>query len=122
MTQAQIAEGTGYSISHIHNIITDERYIKYREQHLTALDHEFVSMKPLAFAALKGGLGSADENTALRASEQWFKAAGFGGFAKNPEPPVRASAEDIVAQLLNINGDVTVNIQNNTTAAPADDE
>lgn len=109
-TQAQIAEIVHMNPMSVSLITRDPRYIKYREEHIAQLDHEFVEMKPMAFAALRGGLGSTDENTALRASEQWFKAAGFGGFAKNPEPTSPLTAEDIVSKLLNINVAVQVNV------------
>jgi hypothetical protein len=78
------------------------------------MDAEFIAMKPLAFAALKNGLGSNDENTALRASEQWFKGAGFGGFAKDPVPQTRLTAEDVAAQLL---AGLNVNVQVNVSSA-----
>lgn len=89
------------SANAVSKITRREDYITYREQRLAELDNEFFAMKPLALAALRGGLNSLDENTALRASEQWFKGASFGGFAKNPEPARQQSAEDVVAQLLN---------------------
>ncbi len=110
-TQKQIAEALGMSAQQISNITLDSRYIEYREQHLSTLDQEFVAMKPLAFRALRGGLSSPDENTALRASEQWFKAANYGGFSKHERPAVTTSAEDIARSLLN-----QVNIQVNVHA------
>lgn len=117
LTQAQIAEALGMSKGGVAHIVTDERYLAYREQHLSALDQEFVAMKPLAFRALRGGLSSSDENTALRASEQWFKAANYGGFSKHERPAVSTSAEDIARSLLN-----QVNIQVNVTTAPDKNE
>ena len=112
-THAQIAEVVNLTPQSVGRIVTDARYLTYREQHLSALDHEFVAMKPLAFAALRGGLGSQDENTALRASEQWFKAANYGGFSKHERPAVSTSAEDIARSLLN-----QVNIQVNVSTTP----
>lgn len=109
-TQAQIAEVVHMTPMSVGQVTRDPRYKQYREEHMAQLDHEFVEMKPMAFAALRGGLDSTDENTALRASEQWFKAAGFGGFAKNPEPTSPLTAEDIVSKLLNINVAVQVNV------------
>ena len=107
----------GLSTTTLSTITRDPRYIAYREAHLAALDAEFIQMKPLAFAALKAGLNSKDENTALRASEQWFKGAGFGGFSKEPQPSSHLTAEDVAAQLLQqIN--VTVNL--NTGGETAD--
>ncbi len=111
LSQKQIAEALNMSPSGVGHITTDPRYIEYREQHLSSLDQEFVAMKPLAFRALRGGLSSPDENTALRASEQWFKAANYGGFSKHERPAVTTSAEDIARSLLN-----QVNIQVNVHA------
>lgn len=107
----EIAQALGLAPGSVSRITTDARYIKYREEHLSAIDAEFVQMKPLAFAALRSGLNSNDENTALRASEQWFKGAGFGGFAKDPVPQTRLTAEDVAAQLLaGLNVNVQVNV------------
>lgn len=113
LTSKQIAESLGISTGSVGKIIADARYIAYREQHLSALDQEFVAMKPLAFRALRGGLSSPDENTALRASEQWFKAANYGGFSKHERPAVSTSAEDIARELLRGGINVQVNTQVN---------
>lgn len=115
LKQAQIAEALGLATQSIGRIVTDPRYVEYRERHLAVLDQEFVAMKPLAFAALKGGLNSSDENTALRASEQWFKGAGYGGFSKTERASTALTAEDVARELLrgtNIN--IQVNTQVNT--------
>lgn len=115
----EIAEALGMSVNGVSRVTLDERYIAYREEHLSSLDQEFVAMKPLAFAALRGGLGSQDENTALRASEQWFKAANYGGFSKHERPAVSTSAEDIARSLLN---QVNIQVNVNTTPPPPSDE
>lgn len=112
-TQKAIAEALGMSAQSVSKITMDERYLEYREQHLATLDQEFVAMKPLAFRALRGGLQSPDENTALRASEQWFKAANYGGFSKHERPAVSTSAEDIARELLRGGINVQVNTQVN---------
>jgi hypothetical protein len=93
----------------VSHITRDERYRRYRDERLSALDDEFFSMKPLALEALKGGLTSHDENTALRASEQWFKAASFGGYSKTEPPSTHLTAEDVARQLLGVQVNVTVN-------------
>lgn len=108
INQKDIATALGLSAATVSAITNDERYIEYREKRMNELDAEFVMMKPLAFAALKSGLGSRDENTALRASEQWFKGAGFGGFAKDPTPQTHLTAEDVAVQLLQVNVQVNV--------------
>lgn len=109
--KTQIAEMMQLTLGAISQITRDQRYIDFRNEYLAELDGDFLSMKPLAFAALKGGLQSSDENTALRASEQWFKGASFGGYSKTPEPSTTVTAEDVARQLLNITADnVQVNI------------
>jgi transcriptional regulator with XRE-family HTH domain len=111
LDQKDIATALGLAPQTVSSIVRDPRYIAYREKHLAELDSEFVQMKPLAFAALKNGLMDNDRNTALRASEQWFKGAGFGGFAKDPVPQTRLTAEDVAAQLLaGLNVNVQVNV------------
>lgn len=121
LTHKAIAEAVGMASQSVTNIVNDERYIEYRERRLAVLDHEFVAMKPLAFAALKGALTSADENTALRASETWFKGAGFGGYSKREQQQTTLSAEDIAAALLRNASSplVQVNTQVNVTTDTA---
>lgn len=115
LSKTDIATQLGLSINTVVHATTDPRYIAYREEHLAALDNDFVAMKPLAFAALSNGLRSQDENTALRASEQWFKGASFGGFAKEPQQSSALTAEDVAKQILQ--GGLTVAVQVNVNDA-----
>lgn len=109
-----IAEHIGLSHNAVVSATNDERYVAFRQEYLSEMDEEFVSLKPMALMALKNGLSSQDENTALRASEQWFKGASFGGYSKTPEPSTTVTAEDVARQLLNITADnVQVNITHN---------
>lgn len=111
--KTDIAEHLGLSLNSVILTTKDERYVAFRQEYLAEMDDEFLCMKPLAFAALKNGLCSADENTALRASEQWYKGASFGGYSKTPESPTTVTAEDVARQLLSISADnVQVNIHN----------
>lgn len=105
----EIAEKMGMAHQSVIMATNNERYKRYRAERLAELDDEFHAMKPLAFAALRGGLKSADENTALRASEQWFKAASFGGFSKTEQTPSTTTAED-VARALMLGVQVNVNV------------
>jgi transcriptional regulator with XRE-family HTH domain len=124
LTQQAIAEAVNMSPGSVSRIVMDDRYIAYRTARLAELDQEFVAMKPLAFNALRGALNSQDENTALRASETWFKGAGFGGYSKTERPATTLTAEDVAAALLNHSGGplVQVNTQVNTQVnAPSGD-
>jgi hypothetical protein len=104
----QIADLMKMSAAAVGNITRDPRYVEQREIYLAAIDKDFLAMKPLAFRALEKGLTSADEDTALKASDQWFRAAGFGGYSKRDEPSEKTTAEDVVRQLLQINVQVNV--------------
>jgi transcriptional regulator with XRE-family HTH domain len=104
----QIAKHVGMTASAVSQITRDERYLAHREAYLETIDRDFLAMKPLAFKALQQGLTSSDEDTALKASDQWFRAAGFGGYSKRDEPATQTTAEDVVRQLLQINVQVNV--------------
>jgi hypothetical protein len=89
-------------------ITNTARYLAKRDEVLDRMDADFVGMKPLAFQALRGALTSRDENTALRASEQWMKAAGFMQYGRSTGQQ-GVTAEDVAARLLNVTN-VTVNV------------
>jgi hypothetical protein len=110
LDKKEIADRIGMHYNTIINITNDPRYIEYRDDRLRQTDDAFIRMKPLAVAALRNGLTSSDENTALRASEQWFKGAGFGGFSRVPESPTQVTAEDVAAAIVN---NLQVNVQVN---------
>jgi hypothetical protein len=109
-SKTEIAEVLGMSLGGVITITARDSYVTMRDQMLGELDNEFLAMKPLAFAALKGALQSNNENTALSAAETFFKTSGFmqhGKGATDAAGPV--SAEDVARQLL---------IQVNVTVAP----
>lgn len=108
-TQTEIAQKLQISLERVNKIIRTDRYIEAREALLGRMDHEFMAMKPAAFAAIGQGLRSRDENTALRASETWMRAAGFGTYGKGPIGAQPVTAEDVVKQLLSVNVQVNVN-------------
>lgn len=118
MPKNKIAKHLGICDTTVSNVTRDERYLAARDEYLETIDRDFLAMKPLAFGALRQGLTSADEDTALKASDQWFRAAGFGGYSKRDEPAKTATAEDVVRQLLNISGD---NVQVNINLPPGED-
>lgn len=108
-TLTEIAQKLHVGIERISRITRTDRYIEAREALLGRMDHEFMAMKPAAFAAIGQGLRSRDENTALRASETWMRAAGFGTYGKGPIGAQPVTAEDVVKQLLSVNVQVNVN-------------
>ncbi len=108
MTQTDIAARIGMSVPGVGLIVRDDRYVAYRDEYLAALDGEFFSMKPLALTALRNGLTSGDEDTALKAADQWFRGAQFGGYSKKDAPATSLTAEDVVRQLLQVNVQVNV--------------
>lgn len=107
--KCDIAQQVGMSAAAISEITRDDRYIAFRDEYLATIDNEFFAMKPLAFKALRNGLTSGDEDTALKAADQWFRGASFGGFSKREERPTNLTAEDVVRQLLQVNVQVNVN-------------
>lgn len=119
-TQREIAEMLGYSSwQSVCQVVNTDRYKAYRDAYLTQFDDDFFAMKPLALDALRKGLRSADDNVALRASQQWFQGASFGGFAKTPVAPETTSAEDIARALVR-EANLSVNVQiNNVVAQPS---
>jgi transcriptional regulator with XRE-family HTH domain len=108
MSKTDIAKQMGLAANTVSEITRDERYLAARDEYLREIDADFLAMKPLAFDALRQGLTSADEDTALKASDQWFREAGFGGYSKRDEPSEKTTAEDVVRQLLQINVQVNV--------------
>lgn len=111
ISKNDIARRMGMSLQGVIRATSSQKYLDFRNNYLAGLDDEFFAMKPLAFAALKQGLSSQDEDTALKASDQWFKAAAFGGYSKTSEPHSNLTAEDVVRQLLHVQADnVQINI------------
>lgn len=109
--KTDIAKITGMTFTAISKITNDPRYIEFRDNYIKDLDHEFLEMKPLAFNALRSALRSNDENTALRASEVWFKGSSFGGYSKEPAPNTNLTAEDVARKLLEVHADnVQINV------------
>ena len=108
LPKTQIAVRLHMKEQAVRRITHTDRYIAARAALLDRLDHEFLAMKPMAFNALCRGLHSVDEGIALRASEQWMRAAGFmqhgrGGARQG------VTAEDVAKQMLQLN--VTVNVK-----------
>lgn len=116
----QIASELRLSDSGVARITRDERYLQYSAQILSEMDQEFLQMKPLAFQALKGGLQALDQDIALRASMQWFKAAGYGGFGAGSSAggarTSTASAEEVAQRLL-AQVNIQINVHPNTGSA-----
>lgn len=117
LNKKEIAGALNMGYHSIIQITNDERYLAYRDKRLAALDNDFIAMKPLAFDALRNGLRSKDENVALRAAEQWFKGASFGGYSKKEQEQSSLTAEDVASALLNA---VQVNVNVNVNSGQSD--
>ena len=107
LPKTQIAVRLHMKENAVRRITHTDRYIAARAALLDRLDHEFLAMKPMAFNALCRGLHSVDEGIALRASEQWMRAAGFmqhgrGGARQG------VTAEDVASKLLQLNVNVSI--------------
>jgi hypothetical protein len=112
VARAVIAEEMNLSIATVCRLTRRPEYEKMRDEVLMHWDGEFLAMKPLAFTALRNGLTSSEESVALKASDQWFHAAGYGGYSKTPPVDRTVTAEDVVRELMgnvNVNVEVTVN-------------
>ena len=100
----------------------DPRYIKEREELLGNADAAFLELKPLAIAALSNGLASTDENTALRASDQFFRVSGFGTYGKGASDDTAVTAESVaralVQQAIQVNVTVNTGEQREVVEAP----
>lgn len=104
----EIAQHLQMSEQQVGNITRTQRYIAHREVLLGEADQDFLNMKPQAMAALRRGFSSGDEGIALRASETWMRAAGFMQYGKSGSQST-VTAEDVAAQLLQVNVQVNVN-------------
>jgi hypothetical protein len=112
----EIAEHIRMTPSRVSFARSTERYKEEKARRLTNLDHDFVSLKPLAINALRQGLVSTDENAALRASEQWFKTAGYGSHGQQQDAAQGLTAEGIAAAIVRQSVSVTVNIDRDSIA------
>jgi hypothetical protein len=99
--KTEIAVRLRLSEAQVQRLTRTDGYIAARDAALDRMDAEFRAMKPMAFEALRRGLKSGDENTALRASEQWMRAVGFMRHG-NGEGRQGVTAED-VAKVLTVN-------------------
>jgi hypothetical protein len=93
----------------VRRITHTDRYIAARDVLLGHLDADFRAMKPMAFNALRNGLQSGDVVVALRASDQWMRAAGFIQHGKCSAGQRGVSAEDVARKLLTVDVNVKIN-------------
>lgn len=120
----EIAERLNMTPTRVSAIRNTERYREAKAERLHALDDEFASMKPLALNALRRGLdNTADDNIALRASEQWFKTAGYGSYSKTETATVVGlTAESIAAAMLKQQINVSVTVNNGAASAHVEEQ
>jgi hypothetical protein len=108
LPKTEVARRLRLSEKQVQCITHTDRYIAARDVMLDRMDAEFLAMKPMTFNALRSGLQRSDENTALRASEQWMRAVGFMHHGKN-EAAQGVTAEDVAKQTLQLNVNVNIN-------------
>lgn len=92
-TKLEIAQQLGRSYGSIVNITNTVRYREYRDEMLLHVDEEFLNLKPMAYNALRCGLGSPDERTASQNARWYFETLGYG---KSERANEGATAEEIV--------------------------
>lgn len=123
-TAIEIADTLKMSADRVSTVRRTECYREAKAERLHALDDEFASMKPLALNALRRGLdNTADDNIALRASEQWFKTAGYGSYSKTETATVVGlTAESIAAAMLKQQINVSVTVNNGAASAHVEEQ
>lgn len=103
-----IAEMMHMSYIQVVNITNRPEYVAAREARLRSYDNEFMNLKGKVVDAVSDALDvNSDMKDRLKAAELWFRAQGYGGYAKDPEPPTRVTAEDVVARLLGLGVQMT---------------
>ena len=110
---AEIQALTGYSSAAYYRILASPDVIALRQQMLEDVSKDFEALWPKVINNIREQLDSIDEKTQLAAQQQFFKAT--GRFAPvTTENGDKASASDIVKQLLAQQVNVTVNIGGGT--------
>lgn len=98
LSSVEITIHTGFSAGHISRVIRDPLSQPYIEAHLAKTNDELEAMFGLAVDAVRRGLNSDSEKTALAAADRFFRVTGrYGEQEKSAE-----SAEDVIKRALQV--------------------
>lgn len=116
-SRSKVAEVTGYAESTVSAIMRNPLSAKLLVELNREGDVEFQALRPLAIDALRRGLNSTDDDTALRASRDYFNAKGKDSAQ---DQGVAESAEDIVERILElqVDGPATVRVAERARRIP----
>ena len=98
LTATEINYITGFAESAIYRILNDPLSQAYIHAHTAGADMELEALAPLAVGAIRNGLDSSDERTALNAADKFFKATGRYGKMET----AKETAEDVIMRMLSI--------------------
>jgi hypothetical protein len=116
----EIAKIVGRTPDRVSKLCRKPAFLAALDACLGEMDQEFLRLKPDAYRAMVNGLRSGDEAIGLRASEQFFKLTGQGGYGNGAGNGARVSAEDIAQALLAAGGGtVTITAEPAAGEAPA---
>ena len=115
MANKDIALVTGYSEMRISHVLRDDLSLAYINAHMQGTEMELAALAPMAVDALRNGLCSNDEKTALLAADKFFKASG----KYNQATEAKETAEDVIMRMLAIAENQSGAIRDLTRADPA---
>lgn len=98
MSNRDIAFVTGFDEFAIGRVLRDPLSQAYIQEHLSGTEMELAALQPMAVDAVRRGLNSDDDRTALNAADKFFKAT--GQYAKGETS--KDTAEDVIVRALGI--------------------
>lgn len=107
---SEIEQLTGYKPPTIYRILSEPNTVALRQQLLNHVSKEFEALFPQVVDTIRDALRSPDLKIALEGADKWLKA--HGKYAKSEGTTVQLTAEDIVVNILNNNGDGNVQVNN----------
>lgn len=102
----EIAQQTRYTTNYVYRILQHPDIVALRSRLLDFATREFEALWPTVVENIRNQLASEDPRVQLAAQHQWLKASGKYAASEHTEKP--ASAEDVVAKLLQVNVQVNV--------------
>ena len=116
MTAGEIEIVTGFNQSAVYRILGDPLSQAYIQAHTAGADMELEALAPKAVDALRNGLESDDDRTALNAADKFFKATGRYGRVET----AKETAEDVIMRMLSIAENQSGAIRELVRTDPAD--